>query len=90
MFITWTFDRAQGTLVRRSKTIFGVKAIESTLSDIVEAQVTRMRNPRGGGSFCVEQKLKDRTSIPLGSWRSLGYKDKARAVVVINEFLQRQ
>lgn len=89
-FTPWTFDRLQGTLVRRSETIFGVKVNEYTLRDITEAYVTMTRSRRSGRTFRVELMLRDETSVPLSMWYSSGQRDKERAAAIINQFLQRQ
>ncbi|MBN2004349.1 MAG: hypothetical protein JXA21_13425 [Anaerolineae bacterium] len=89
-FTTWTFDRLQGTLVRRSETLLGIRTSEYALRDVTEAQVTWSRGSRGSRTYRVELIMRDETTVPLTSFYSSGYNGKERAAATINEFLQLQ
>ncbi len=86
-FTTWVFDRMQGTVVRRSETLLGIKTNEYALRDIAEAQVTWTSGRRGGRTSRVELVMRDETVVPLTSFYSSGHGDKQNAAAIINLFL---
>ncbi len=101
MFTTWTFDREQGVLVKRSETLLGIRVYEYALRDVVGVQVAsscRTTTTHAGGHHhhhsqrvhSLEVSLRNGESIPLTYGNSSGYNDMEHIAMAIREFLQLQ
>jgi len=85
--ITWTFDRSQGIVTHRQKTLFGGKTTEYPLSDITGAQIFTKLGRRNTVMCRIELLTREGENLPLTSWYTSG--DSTRyAAYVLREFLQ--
>lgn len=88
-FATWTFDRRQGLITHRRKTLFGDKVTEYDLRDITDAQIGLVRRRGGTTYYRVELLMDDGAPIPIQQWYTQGKSDKERAIQALRAFLRR-
>lgn len=87
-FVSWTFDREQGTISHRRLTPLGMRKKEYAIGDVIGAQVGR-GNILSGGMKRAELVMREGRPLSITTSKA-GSVEKERIATTIREFLQLQ
>lgn len=89
LFISWAFNRLEGSITHRRATLLGIRKKEYSLHDVVGVQINTGL-ARGGTAYGVALVMREGESIPLAQSKAVGLTNKEQLAATIREFLQLQ